>query len=744
MKRVTYFKKLLMTIYTVIFVCILIAAAILFFSVKHYSENEIHQKNQIYIDQTRISVDNRIGVAKSLADQLVSNREVVLYVTHDTVDSHNILMVYQEMGKMMVPFHYLSLYIGVGQKEHDTVITTQGTIEEKRFYKQMQFGFKDKEALYEDLATVDKGDVLIIPSTSSYYGNDFINLIFTKSYSNDNDLIVYQSFFKNTLLPSLADNQTGVLYAVKDGGIIASKHSGMTEEEKAFIDDAFLTGTLTEYNVYESPSQEVGWRYVYVTPKTLERNLLSQMLTVAALTLFTLMTVGGIIAYLIVKKTYRPIDKMMAHFDQEGDLVNEFDIVTSASIRMKEANDKLQAIIMNERAPLRSKFMRDLLYGINRKEDLEGHLEKYGLQSFREGIRVMVLEFMDLQELQTVHLDEEITSIRGHINAIIRENLSEVTAHYQLVDIDQKKTALVFAPDDYEQVHGRMAKTLEAMERDYNIRIDAAFGKKVSTIEGVSDSFSDALKNLDYRAIVPDIRLLTGDEVITRKDTYYYPLDMEQNLIGYLLAGKKEEADMVIEHLMHQNLHVMQLSNEALALLAFGIVGTINRVLYQINKTVEDVYGEGIMVYLELRSTTNRQAFNTKVVHLFHQLSDELMVERKTDEASKLGDRIMTYIHDNYASDISLNDIASHFGVTPAYVSMLFKKEHGYNFKDYLNMYRIDEVKKCIHQNPYATNQALAMKVGYNSVNTFLRIFKKYEGITPGKYSESIQKKMNG
>lgn len=57
---------------------------------------------------------------------------------------------------------------------------------------------------------------------------------------------------------------------------------------------------------------------------------------------------------------------------------------------------------------------------------------------------------------------------------------------------------------------------------------------------------------------------------------------------------------------------------------------------------------------------------------------------------------------------------------------------------DYIHHRRVQEAKYLIcNQKEWSVNE-LAERVGFSSANTFIRVFKKYEGITPGKYRESI------
>jgi|GEM_PF-741284 len=98
-----------------------------------------------------------------------------------------------------------------------------------------------------------------------------------------------------------------------------------------------------------------------------------------------------------------------------------------------------------------------------------------------------------------------------------------------------------------------------------------------------------------------------------------------------------------------------------------------------------------------------------------------------------MADKMISYIKANFSNDISLTDIAEYFNMSPCYLSTMFKYYTGENFKDYLNFYRVKKAKEYL-QNGNMKMGTVAKLVGCNSINTFIRIFKKYEGVSPGQY----------
>lgn len=100
---------------------------------------------------------------------------------------------------------------------------------------------------------------------------------------------------------------------------------------------------------------------------------------------------------------------------------------------------------------------------------------------------------------------------------------------------------------------------------------------------------------------------------------------------------------------------------------------------------------------------------------------------------------MLNYIYENYWDDIMLNDLAEHLNISPKYCGILFKQLSDNNFKDFLNRYRIEKAKEILRDDPSIKIVDLSAMVGFNSSNSFIRVFSKYEGITPGAYVDRIQ-----
>ncbi len=98
--------------------------------------------------------------------------------------------------------------------------------------------------------------------------------------------------------------------------------------------------------------------------------------------------------------------------------------------------------------------------------------------------------------------------------------------------------------------------------------------------------------------------------------------------------------------------------------------------------------------------------------------------------------RILQCVQEHFCEhDFNVSRAADLLGVSVAYLSKYFKQQTGVNLLNYLNSLRIDYAKKLMDEEQITVAEA-ADRAGYESANTFIRLFKKYAGDTPGNYNK--------
>ncbi|WP_438444340.1 AraC family transcriptional regulator [Gorillibacterium sp. sgz5001074] len=96
--------------------------------------------------------------------------------------------------------------------------------------------------------------------------------------------------------------------------------------------------------------------------------------------------------------------------------------------------------------------------------------------------------------------------------------------------------------------------------------------------------------------------------------------------------------------------------------------------------------------------------------------------------------QIRAYIGEHYTDpNLSLAQISEAFGMNLKTLSRIFKEEFGEKFVDYLTKLRIERAKRLLEETGDSV-QSIAEQVGYLYPMSFIRVFKKSEGITPGDY----------
>lgn len=98
---------------------------------------------------------------------------------------------------------------------------------------------------------------------------------------------------------------------------------------------------------------------------------------------------------------------------------------------------------------------------------------------------------------------------------------------------------------------------------------------------------------------------------------------------------------------------------------------------------------------------------------------------------------VLEYLEKHYGEDINLNIVADKLNLTSGYLSSIFKEKTGINFSEYLNTLRIERAKELL-VNIDLRIQDIALQVGYQNVNSFIRMFKRASGLTPGEYRKRV------
>lgn len=97
----------------------------------------------------------------------------------------------------------------------------------------------------------------------------------------------------------------------------------------------------------------------------------------------------------------------------------------------------------------------------------------------------------------------------------------------------------------------------------------------------------------------------------------------------------------------------------------------------------------------------------------------------------------LEYIDENYAKEISLEEISGVLNVNSSYFCRLFKAATGSSFCEYLNFVRISKSEKLFKDSEKSIME-ISLDVGFASVTYFNRMFRKIKGCTPSVYRKAV------
>ena len=109
----------------------------------------------------------------------------------------------------------------------------------------------------------------------------------------------------------------------------------------------------------------------------------------------------------------------------------------------------------------------------------------------------------------------------------------------------------------------------------------------------------------------------------------------------------------------------------------------------------------------------------------------------KLNSKNRLVKNVCHYVVENVCDNIDLSTISTHFSISKNYFCNLFRSEVGETFLTYVRKVKMAHAKILFQSGSYKIYE-VGKLLGYEDINYFSKIFKKFVGITPSEYKNTF------
>ncbi|MHA4989792.1 helix-turn-helix domain-containing protein [Cetobacterium somerae] len=373
----------------------------------------------------------------------------------------------------------------------------------------------------------------------------------------------------------------------------------------------------------------------------------------------------------------------------------------------------------------RRKNLRDFVLGIRKMSEVGELTRKVKALQGRK-LKIVLVEIFDS--------DDEGLDFKNFTLAreYLKESLSTESV-YEHIDIDYKSIAFIIPEESDSVIEDAFHFILENIGQKYSVELIAAVSNEFVSVESFPQEYITCKKILDAKFMAKGRKVLFSENIKSGKLILTYPIETEAKLVSKLLNGNLQGAKKIVDEIFIDRINPEAMDKKDIKEFTGLLYNTLNRVVVQLKEFESSLQCEN----LDIESITKTGDLD-KIRVIFNELITEICKQKKSseqDENEAIREKIKNYIDNNYHLDFSLDNLADYLGLSFKYTSILFKKVMGDNFKNYINMYRIEKAKEILKEKKDIKIKDLAEKLGYNSSNTFIRIFKKYEGISPTQFN---------
>ncbi|MEG1687050.1 MAG: AraC family transcriptional regulator [Angelakisella sp.] len=500
--------------------------------------------------------------------------------------------------------------------------------------------------------------------------------------------------------------------------------------------------------VFTDRSQLTGWQLVAVTSKSLVLDKVSAIKNLIYLQIILCAIIGGALAYLLARHYYMPINKISKLLLADGNCVSEAGqseicyVQNSLVSLIKEKQACLNTIDRQNRE-LKSSYLCRAVSG--KLESAQALRDLCGLKLLHGGFALVGFYVQDFNMLfHNQNPNGPSGEDIGLISIIIQNVADEIFSE-------------AFEASTFN-LNGMMVALINLDATDKA----AASIALATTCTKIMDIFTDTF-GINVSSCISNIKndfsmLPQASEELREVMEYVHVIGEERIVISYEeMRGKPELKMLTQDSSVKEQLLLDAVQNDnfqcALSMIpdvmgtytASGLNSTrlVRIRIYALMASILDAFSqckldsdlvEAVLNENHFSYAHSAGEFQRSLTHVLTELS-ELTEENRSETTDCLTDRIKDFIGENYQNpNLGVSTIADQFHLNISYLSRAFKKQESQGLLDYIHMVRLTHVKEML--NGSDSIKDISSKSGYYNSLSMIRVFKRYEGVTPGRYRE--------
>lgn len=491
------------------------------------------------------------------------------------------------------------------------------------------------------------------------------------------------------------------------------------------------------------------WVYLSVVPVVQFRESAEKFRQITFALIFGCLCLSVAVASVLARKNYHPVREIIRYMqrvqDREGHAAagesNEFDFIRDFIHSTQQEKEKYYRGWKKYSVTVRANFLCRLLKGeTDGAVPDDALLNEYGIVFHSDLFAVMLFRVEDSSRF-IGGKDYESRNLVSFAVSNVVEELANRAQHGYVVDCGDMVACLVnFQPDgsaDRRSELRRIAREAEDFfTENLKIGVTLSLSGIHESIRGIPDAYREAVEAMEYREILGSGILIDFEKIQPVRSNYPYPFEMQRRMLHAIQSGDFKSVSAFLDEIFHGNRPDRYASIETMQCIMFGLVNTVLQALDETGDTPLPEFGRPAERLLRCRAIPEMEREVRSILKDYCE-SRQKSCKKKRNVA--LIDRITDYVATHYRDcSMGISGMADDFGMNPIYLSHCFKEQTGESLLDYIARFRIGKSEELIRSG--CNVREVAERVGYGSSNTFIRVFKKYEGTTPGRFAGETEK----